>query len=72
MDHASKHGFVQGHDTAPPARIRVRYDRGRVRDRDDRSVQEGWDVGGPRWRIGWGGLPLDSKVPNKEGSIHRR
>jgi hypothetical protein len=20
------------------------------------SIKEGWDVSGPRWRIGWGGL----------------
>jgi hypothetical protein len=29
------------------------------RERGDRrwqSIDEGWDVSGPRWRIGWGGL----------------
>jgi hypothetical protein len=29
------------------------------KERDDRlrqSMEEGWDVAGPRWRIGWGGL----------------
>lgn len=29
------------------------------RERMDRrweSIKEGWDVSGPRWRIGWGGM----------------
>ncbi len=30
-------------------------------DRYRRSIDEGWDVGGPRWRIGWGGLPLEDR-----------
>jgi hypothetical protein len=25
-------------------------------DRRWQSIKEGWDVSGPRWRIGWGGL----------------
>ena len=25
-------------------------------DRRWKSIKEGWDVSGPRWRIGWGGL----------------
>jgi hypothetical protein len=26
-------------------------------DWHSRSIYEGWEVSGPRWRLGWGGLP---------------
>jgi hypothetical protein len=35
--------------------------KGAGRDRHLQSIHEGWDVGGPRWRIGWGGLPVEPK-----------
>jgi hypothetical protein len=36
-----------------PSKPRNRRERS---DRRWQSIKEGWDVSGPRWRIGWGGL----------------
>lgn len=45
------------HEHAQRAESKKNYRKGAGRDRHLRSIDEGWDVGGPRWRIGWGGLP---------------
>jgi hypothetical protein len=48
------------YDEIKPARKRhdgsTMTDPKRRNDRQKPSIDEGWDVGGPRWRIGWGGL----------------
>jgi hypothetical protein len=37
----------------PPSKAKNRTERS---DKRWQSIKEGWDVSGPRWRIGWGGL----------------
>jgi hypothetical protein len=44
------------------------------RERSDRrwkSIKEGWDVSGPRWRIGWGGLDDDEVGEEATHPRHR-
>ncbi|MGE4249865.1 MAG: hypothetical protein AB7F09_10760 [Parvibaculaceae bacterium] len=35
-------------------------------DRRSQSMEEEWDVGGPRWRIGWGGLSRERETGHSE------
>ena len=48
------------YDEIKPAQNRhdgsTTIERKRRKDRQKQSIDEGWDVGGARWRIGWGGL----------------
>lgn len=51
----------------PGSQAKVRKERG---DRRWQSIKEGWDVSGPRWRIGWGGL--DETQQDQSRSEQRR
>jgi hypothetical protein len=72
MDSASKSQSEQKRVAPSSAHRREKRARQRTKDRDFLAISQGWDVSGPRWRIGWGGLPLETKVPSGEGSNHRR
>jgi hypothetical protein len=71
MDNASKKQSQRKRATGSSVNPHGKRARRRTKDRDSQSISQGWDVGGPRWRIGWGGLPLEAKVPSGDGQNHR-